>query len=73
MATPPSSKLIQRIQKARQTAGYYGINDFHCRISEYHSDTHIISILPVENEKKCERELIKQSKTEFDFQNDIDN
>jgi hypothetical protein len=29
--------------------------------------------LPIDNEKKCERELIREFKSRFEFRNDIDN
>jgi hypothetical protein len=58
---------------------HYGIykigctNDFNRRINEYIIDTQVISICPIENKKKCERELIREFKSEFEFRNDIGN
>jgi hypothetical protein len=33
-------------------------NDFNPRINEYPYDTQIIAVTPIENDKKCETELI---------------
>jgi hypothetical protein len=48
-------------------------NDFNMRINEYHLDTQIISVCPIDNEKKCKGKLIPEFKSEFDFRSDIGN
>ncbi|GMO12797.1 MAG: hypothetical protein Ta2E_01480 [Mycoplasmoidaceae bacterium] len=48
-------------------------NDFDRRINEYPIDRQISSDAPVDNDKRCERELIKEFKSEFDWRNDIGN
>jgi hypothetical protein len=37
------------------------------RWCEYPLDIHIISVYSIDNEKKCEHELIQKFKSEFDF------
>jgi hypothetical protein len=46
-------------------------NDVNRRINEIPAYSQIISACPVDNDKKCERELIKNFKNEFEFRNDI--
>jgi hypothetical protein len=48
-------------------------NDFNRRINEYPLDAQITSVCPIDNEKKCERELIWKFKFEFDFISDSGN
>jgi hypothetical protein len=48
-------------------------NDFNKRISEYLIDTQVISICPIDNEKKCKRELIRELKSEFELRCDMGN
>jgi hypothetical protein len=48
-------------------------NDFNRRINEYPAYSQIICVTPVDNDKKCERELIREFKNEFEFSNDIGN
>jgi hypothetical protein len=43
------------------------------RINGHPYDTQIISIYPIDNSKKGEREIIREFKSEFEFRNDIDN
>jgi hypothetical protein len=45
-------------------------NDFTRRINEYPNYPQIISVCPVDNDKQCERELIKEFKNEFECRND---
>ena len=66
--------LIQRGDHRKQHEPIYKIgrtNDFNRRINEYPVYSQIISVSPVDNDKKCERELIRQFKDEFEFRNDI--
>jgi hypothetical protein len=42
-------------------------NDFDKRINKYIIDTQAISICPIDNEKKCEHELIRELKSEFEL------
>jgi hypothetical protein len=46
-------------------------NDFNMIINKYHFDTQIITVCPIDNEKKCEGKLIPKFKSEFDFRSDI--
>jgi hypothetical protein len=46
-------------------------NDFNRRINDYPAYSQIISVCPVDNDKKCERKLIKEFSNEFEFINDI--
>jgi hypothetical protein len=66
--------LIQRGDHRKSEEEIYkigGTNDFNRRINEYPIASQIISVCPVDNEKRCERELIKEFKSEFDYRNDI--
>ena len=66
--------LIQRGDHRKQHEPIYKIgrtNDFNRRINEYPVYSQIISVSPVDNDKKCERELIRQFQDEFEFRNDI--
>jgi hypothetical protein len=66
--------LIQRGDHREQHEPIYkigGTNDFNRRIKEYTAYSQVISVSPVDNDKKCERELIKEFKNEFEFRNDI--
>jgi hypothetical protein len=66
--------LIQRGDHRKQHEEIYKIgrtNDFNRRINEYPQYTQIISVSPVDDDKKCEPELIRQFKEEFEFRNDI--
>jgi hypothetical protein len=68
--------LIQRGDHRKQHEQIYKIgrtNDFNRRINEYPPYFQIISVIPVDYDKKCERELIRQFKEEFEFRNDIGN
>jgi hypothetical protein len=49
------------------------MNDFNMRINEYPFDTQIISVCPIDYGKKCECELIREFKSEFNFRSDIEN
>jgi hypothetical protein len=46
--------------------------DFNRRMNEFSFDTQIISVCPIDNEKKCECELIREFKSEFEFRPDIE-
>jgi hypothetical protein len=46
-------------------------NDFNRPINEYPAYSQVISVCPVDNDKKCERELLKEFKNEFEFRNDL--
>jgi hypothetical protein len=46
-------------------------NDFNRRINEYPPYSQIIAVSRIDNDKKCERELIREFKNEFEFRNDI--
>jgi hypothetical protein len=53
--------LLQRGYHPKHLEDIYKIgrtNNFNRRINEYPISTQIISVWPVDNEKKCERELI---------------
>jgi hypothetical protein len=66
--------LIQRGDHRHQHQEIYQIsstNDFNRNIHEYPAYSQIIEVSPVDNDKKCERELIKEFKNEFEFRNDI--
>jgi hypothetical protein len=68
--------LLQRGDHRKHHEDIYKIgrtNDFNRRINEYPINTQIISVCPVDNDKKCERELIREFKSEFDFRNDVGN
>jgi hypothetical protein len=60
--------LLQRGDHRKHHEDIYNIgrtNDFNRRINEYPINTQIISVCPVDNDKKCERELIREFKSEF--------
>jgi hypothetical protein len=66
--------LLQRSDYRKHHEPIYKIgrtNDFNRRINEYPAYSQIIAVYPVDNDKKCERELIKEFKNEFEFRNDI--
>jgi predicted metal-dependent peptidase len=66
--------LIQRGDHRKQPKEIYKIgrtNDFNRRINEYPPYTQIISVSPEDDDKKCELELIRQFKDEFELRNDI--
>jgi hypothetical protein len=68
--------LLQRGDHRKHHEDIYKIgrtNNFTRRINEYPINSQIISVCPVDNDKKCEPELIKEFKSEFDFRNDIEN
>jgi hypothetical protein len=68
--------LVQLIDQRKHHEDIYKIwptNDFKKRINEYPFDTHIISVYPIDNEKKYELELIRDFKSEFYFRSDIEN
>ncbi|GMO12430.1 MAG: hypothetical protein Ta2E_00340 [Mycoplasmoidaceae bacterium] len=68
--------LIQRSDPRKHHENIYKIgrtNDRNRSIIEYPIDTQIISVVPVDNFKLCERELIKEIKPEIDWRNDIGN
>jgi hypothetical protein len=48
-------------------------NDFNRRINKYLIETKIISSCPIDNKNKCESELIREFKSEFEFENNISN
>jgi hypothetical protein len=48
-------------------------NGFDRAINEYALDIQIISVCPIGNEKKYQRELIKEVKSEFEFRSAIGN
>jgi hypothetical protein len=67
--------LIQRGDHRKHHEPIYKIgrtNDFNRRINEYPAYFQIIFVCPVDNDKKCERELIREFQNEFEFRNDID-
>jgi hypothetical protein len=66
--------LLQRGDHRKHHQDIYKIgrtNDFNRRINEYSMGTQIISVCPIDNEKKCERELIREYKYEFEFRSEI--
>jgi hypothetical protein len=66
--------LIQRGDHRKQHEEIYKIgrtNDFNRRINEYPPYSQIIAVSPIEDDRKCERELIREFKNEFEFRNDI--
>jgi hypothetical protein len=66
--------MIQRKDHRKRHEAIYKIsrtNDFNLRINEYPAYSQIICVTPVDNDKKCERELIRECKNEFEFRNDI--
>ena len=66
--------LIQRGDHRKQHDEIYkigGTNDFKGRINKYPPYSQSISVSPVDDDKKCERELIREFKNEFEFRNDI--
>jgi hypothetical protein len=68
--------LLQRGDHRKHRQEIYKIghrNDFNKRINEYLIDTQVISICLVDNEKKCERELIRELKSEFELRCDMGN
>jgi hypothetical protein len=65
---------LQRSDHRKHHEDIYKIghtNDFNRIINEYPINTHIISVCAVDNDKKCECELIKEFKSEFDFRNNL--
>jgi hypothetical protein len=66
--------LIQRGDHRKQPEDIYKIgrtNDLNRIINEYPPYTLIISVSPVDDDRKCEPELIREFKDEFEFRNDI--
>jgi hypothetical protein len=66
--------LIQRGDHRKQNEEIYkkGLtNDLNRRVNEYPPYSQIKAVSPIDNDKKCERELIKEFKNEFEFRNDI--
>jgi hypothetical protein len=60
--------LIQRGNHRKQHEKIYKIgrtNDFNHRINEYPPYSLIIAVSPINNVRKCERELIRELKNEF--------
>jgi hypothetical protein len=43
------------------------------RIGEYHLDIQVVSVCPIDNENKRDRELIREFRSEFEFRSDIGN
>jgi hypothetical protein len=67
--------LIQRDDHRKHHEYIYKIgrtNDFNRRINEYPPYSQIIAVSPIDNDKKCEHELIREFEKEFEFRNDID-
>jgi hypothetical protein len=65
---------IQRGDHRKQHKEIYKIgrtNDFNGKINEYPPYSQIIAVSPIDNDKKCERELRRKFKNEFEFRNDI--
>jgi hypothetical protein len=74
MSIPGWLYLIQRgdHRKEHEEIDKIGrTNDFNRRINEYPPYTQIIAVSPIDDDKKCERELIREFKDEFEFRNDI--
>ncbi|GMO13152.1 MAG: hypothetical protein Ta2E_02030 [Mycoplasmoidaceae bacterium] len=68
--------ILQRYDHRKHHQDIYKIGrtiDYNRRLNEYPCCAQIISVVPVYNEKHCERELIKEFKSEFDWRNDICN
>jgi hypothetical protein len=68
--------IIQRGDHRKHHEPIYKIrwvNDFNRRINEYQAYSQIICATSVFNDRKCERELRKEFKSEFEFINDIGN
>jgi hypothetical protein len=66
--------LIQRGDHRKQHEDIYKIgrtNDLNRRINEYQLYFQIIAMSPIDDDRKCERELIRELKDEFEFRNDI--
>jgi hypothetical protein len=66
--------LIQRGDHRKQHEEIYiisGTNDFKSRINVNPPYSQIIAVSPIDNDNKCERELIKEFKNEFEFRNDF--
>jgi hypothetical protein len=66
--------LIQRGDHRKHHEPIYKIgriNDFNRRINEYPAYHQVISVCSVDNDNKCERELIKEFKNELEFRKDI--
>jgi hypothetical protein len=66
--------LIQIGYHRKQHEEIYKIgrtNYFNPRINEYPPYSQIIAVSLVDDHKKCERELIREVKNEFEFRNDI--
>jgi hypothetical protein len=68
--------MIQKGDHRKHNEEIYKIgrtNNFNIRINEYPAYSQIICATPVDNDRKCEREYIKEFKNEFEFRNDISN
>jgi hypothetical protein len=68
--------LLQRGDQRKHHEDIYKIgrtNDFNRRINESPLHTQIISVCPINNEKKCEHELIREFKSEFNFRSEFGN
>ncbi|GMO19868.1 MAG: hypothetical protein Ta2E_10950 [Mycoplasmoidaceae bacterium] len=68
--------LIERSDHRKHHEDIYKIGRtkyFNRRINEYPIYRQIISVGRVDNDKWCERELIKEFKSEFEWRNDIGN
>jgi hypothetical protein len=66
--------MIQKRDHRKQHDEIYimGVaKDFNRRINEYPGYSQIISVCPVDNDKKCKRDLIKKFINEFEFRNNI--
>jgi hypothetical protein len=66
--------LIQRGDHRKQHEEIYKIgriNDFNRRINKYPPYSQIITVSLIDDDRKCERELISEFKNEFKFRNDI--
>jgi hypothetical protein len=74
MCTDDWLYMIQGRDHRRQHESIYRIgrtNDLNRRINEYHPYSQIIDVFKVDNNKKCEREFIKEFKSDFELRNDI--
>jgi hypothetical protein len=66
--------LIQRGDHRKQHEDIYKIgrtNDFNRRIKEYPPYSQIIAVSSIDYDRKCERELIREFKDEFEFRTNI--
>jgi hypothetical protein len=60
--------MIQRGYHRKHHKAIYKIgrtNDFHRRINEYPAYSLIICVISLDNDKKCERELIRECKNDI--------